>query len=385
MSKLRRRKTPSQKGAQEMSSENKKTVRLEGTEINTLKSSKIFQKAIENAKKHHIKLVPGIENSGGGNCSYESVILNVNERECFKVGFVMSPDFYRRVWNVDLMNKILDGRVPWNPGMSRTEIIEGFQELMESGVYERNFFGDMMMAGIACGVRKRILIFNTHEMTPHDPISVIDPSHYGGSVDSDIPVVLAYDLVHYESLHTVDNDDIEETIKLVRCYIAEPSTYKQDYGFTRKDMGNLVSPSSTADVACRTANVRSLGVSPTKDKEYEVAECFKFEGISFRELNNGNIICGVCQVECMRLVVHLNESLKCSDVFKMNEFKAEYSKFRHAESQRKKRKSDIDDVSEPPSKDFRTNDANLQKKIKILKTAKEMNPDVYQKKEKKSK
>ena len=108
----------------------------------------------------------------------------------------MSADYYRRVWNTDLMNKILDARIPWNPGMSRSQIVQGFEELMESGVYERSYFGDMMMAGIACGIRKLILIFNTHEKTPHDHISVIDPSDYGGFKDSDIPVVLAYDLVH---------------------------------------------------------------------------------------------------------------------------------------------------------------------------------------------
>ena len=101
------------------------------------------------------------------------------------------------------MNKILDKKIPWNPGMTRQEIIEGFNEIMESGVYERSFFGDMMIVGIACGVEKRILIFNTNEninKTGHDPISVVDPRDYGGSVNSHIPVVLSYDLVHFEIL-----------------------------------------------------------------------------------------------------------------------------------------------------------------------------------------
>ena len=119
-----------------------------------LRNPKIFLRAKENAKKHKIKLVPGIENQGGGNCSYESVLLNINERDCFKVGFVMSSDYYRRVWNIDLMAKILDGTIKWNPGMTRSEVVKGFEELMQARVYERDFFGDMMMAGIACGTRK---------------------------------------------------------------------------------------------------------------------------------------------------------------------------------------------------------------------------------------
>ena len=98
---------------------------------------------------------------------------------------------------------------------------------MESGVYERGFFGDMMLAGIACGVKKRILIFNTHKNTIHDPVSVVDPRDFGGDMDSEIPVVVAYNLVHFESLHTVNEEDIQETVKLVNSYSS--GNYKEDY------------------------------------------------------------------------------------------------------------------------------------------------------------
>ena len=167
-------------------------------------TNQIFSRAISNAGKHGINLTPGIENNGSGNCSFESVLLNINQRDCFQEKLHMSPDYYRRIWTTDLMNKVLDERIPWNPGLTRAQIKEGFQELMESGVYERSFFGDMMMASIACGARKLILIFNTHEMTPHDPVSVIDPCQYGGICDTEIPIVLAYNLVHFESLHPIE-------------------------------------------------------------------------------------------------------------------------------------------------------------------------------------
>ena len=109
-------------------------------EISLLKNPRIFDRAISNAEKHGIKLQPGTENNGSGNCSYESVILNINDRDCFAEKLPMTPDFYRRIWNTDLMNKILDGRIAWNPGLTRSQIKEGFQELMEAGVYERSFF-----------------------------------------------------------------------------------------------------------------------------------------------------------------------------------------------------------------------------------------------------
>ena len=207
-----------------------------------LETPKIFQSAIASAQKHKIKLTPGRKNHSDGNCSYESVIFNINDRSCFIDKLPMSPDYYRIVWNTDMMNRILDERIPWNPGMTRSEIVRGFQELMNSGVYERSYFGDMMIAGIACGVKKRILIFNTNENTGHDPIAVVDPTHYGGETDSEIPVVVAYNLVHYESLHPVGEKDIEETIKLVRSYTAEPSRYGEEYGYARNDISYLINP-----------------------------------------------------------------------------------------------------------------------------------------------
>ena len=86
----------------------------------------IFQRAISSAEKHNTRLEPGRENHGDGNCSYESVIFNINERKCFPKILPMSPDYYRRIWNIDLMNKVLDKRIPWNPGMTRAEIMAGF-------------------------------------------------------------------------------------------------------------------------------------------------------------------------------------------------------------------------------------------------------------------
>ena len=210
--------------------------------LNTNKT--IVQRAIASANKHMINLEPGRENHADGNCSFEAVMFNINDRSCFQEKLPMTPDFYRRIWITDMMNKILDARNPWNPGLTRTEIVLGFQELMKSGIYERSFFGDMMMAAIACGVKKRILIFNTNESittTGHDPIAVVDPTHYGGSLDNEIPVVVAYNLVHYESLQPVERTDIEETIKLTRSYIAQPSRYIEEYGFTRNDISYLTS------------------------------------------------------------------------------------------------------------------------------------------------
>ena len=88
----------------------------------------IFISAIESAKKHNIKLKPGRVNKAAGNCSYEAVIHNINDRDCFKEKLPMGSEYYRRIWNTDMMNRTLDGSSVWNPGLTRKEIVEGTQK-----------------------------------------------------------------------------------------------------------------------------------------------------------------------------------------------------------------------------------------------------------------
>ena len=101
----------------------------------------------------------------------------------------------------------------------------------------------MMLAGIACGIRKRILIFNTHEHLLHDPISVVDPNHYDARITDydETPIVVAYNNYHYENLHTLDEQDRKETIRLAKSYIED--RYYHEYGFTKRDIKYLISPS----------------------------------------------------------------------------------------------------------------------------------------------
>ena len=59
--------------------------------------NRIVQRAIASAHKHRIKLDPGRRNHADGNCSYESVMFNINDRDCFKEKLTLSPDSYRRI------------------------------------------------------------------------------------------------------------------------------------------------------------------------------------------------------------------------------------------------------------------------------------------------
>ena len=51
----------------------KQCIEVMGDKVKVPDKSRIFQRAVENARKHNIKLKPGTENNGHGNCSYKSV------------------------------------------------------------------------------------------------------------------------------------------------------------------------------------------------------------------------------------------------------------------------------------------------------------------------
>ena len=76
-------------------------------ELNSNTNMTIVQRAIASAQKHKIKLDPGRENHGDGNCSFEAIIFNINDRSCFQEKLPMTPDFYGRIWITDMIQQIL--------------------------------------------------------------------------------------------------------------------------------------------------------------------------------------------------------------------------------------------------------------------------------------
>ena len=112
-------------------------------------------------------------------------------------------------------------------GYSEEEKKENWANLKRPWVYEVPYFGDFVMHGIARGCKKDILIFNTSPEA-WDPIYVITASRFGGQTDSDIPVVLAYNQNHYESLHPVSVEDINKTKDLIYAYVSGNYTYSKN-------------------------------------------------------------------------------------------------------------------------------------------------------------
>merc|ERR1712105_8963 len=94
---------------------------------------------------------------------------------------------------------------------------EEFQIIKQSRAYEVEL-GDLVIPGIAHCTKKNILIFNTSEQA-HSPIYVIPATTFGGTSNTDIPVCLAYNQVHYEGLVPCSEEDVLKTINLTKQYL----------------------------------------------------------------------------------------------------------------------------------------------------------------------
>ena len=203
-------------------------------EISDLMSNErnlMISRAITSARNHGIALKPGSPNPGTGDCAFESVIQNNNDRGCFSEKKPMSISYYRRMWVIDMANRTVD--TDWNI-LSRQEWLAGWQDMLIPGTYERGIFGDLMLPGIACGIRKYLLIFNTDPKSPHDPIYVVDPRQFNTEPSTAVPIILGYNQSHYESLHPCTNADILASINLVTEYL------ENRYRFSKQDLPFLI-------------------------------------------------------------------------------------------------------------------------------------------------
>ena len=141
---------------------------------------KMISRAIRSATYHGINLIAGTPNPGTGDCAFESVINNINDRTCFSEKLPLSSNYYRRMWVTDMANRTVD--TDWNI-YSRQDWLSGWQEMLVPGTYEQGIFGDHMLMGIACVIQKILLIFNTNPDSPHDPIYVVDPRQFSMLAD----------------------------------------------------------------------------------------------------------------------------------------------------------------------------------------------------------
>ena len=170
----------------------------------------MIEKAIANARAHNINVHTVSKTAGDGNCIFESVLNNINLRESFLESYDGTADHWRNVWMTEVEGRAYAN---WNCGLSEEEWLEEFHRLKSSRIYEC-MLGDLILLGVAHCIQKDILIFNTSTLA-HSPIYVIQSSKLCGQLpNSEIPICLAYNQVHYESLIPTTSQDVEKTVSL---------------------------------------------------------------------------------------------------------------------------------------------------------------------------
>ena len=72
----------------------------------------MISRVISSSRKHGVNLEHGSINPGLGDCAFESVIQNINLRQCFREKFPLAISYYRRIWVTDMASRTLD--TEWN-------------------------------------------------------------------------------------------------------------------------------------------------------------------------------------------------------------------------------------------------------------------------------
>ena len=178
-----------------------------------------IQVTIDVGKKHDINLEPGNPNAAAGHCLYESFMDNINNRSCFTQELRNTPEHYRMVWNREGEMKVkLSNYYPAN--YTEEEWRSAWEQIQTSNVWDLDYFGDMAIISCAHSLRKDVLIFNTNHAFANEPISVISADQFDptNQRDTEVPVVLASNGNHFESLIPKTIEDIQKTVKLVKDY-----------------------------------------------------------------------------------------------------------------------------------------------------------------------
>ena len=94
----------------------------------------MINRAISSSSYHGIQLRHGRGNPATGDCAFEAIIQNNNDRICFKNRFDMPINHYRRIWATDMANRTVNSA--WNT-VGTEEWFKGWKDMANPGIYER--------------------------------------------------------------------------------------------------------------------------------------------------------------------------------------------------------------------------------------------------------
>lgn len=204
-------------------------------------SNDMVSRAIRNAGIHNICVTPGRRTSTDGNCCFEAVIYNINDRTSFNERLNQSINAYREIWIDELQKEVEINHKDLIPSDYLPSQIESIWTNLKCPGNWNVDYGDLIIYAISRGCKKNIIVFNT-STEALSPIYVIQPQTYGGIPDTQIPVLLAYNESHYEHLIPKCIEDEDKTIALVTQYISN------NYKYNKKDIPMFISMKPSIDL-----------------------------------------------------------------------------------------------------------------------------------------
>ena len=207
-------------------------------------------------------ITAGTPNPAVGNCLIESAVFNINDRpELSELGAIEDTiQECRDLWVTQFKTKIPIFRPELDAFTD-----EQWAEIRRDGVWNTPL-GDLMPFCISFATKKRILILNCSSVL-RVPLSIVEPEEFGQDHDCDIPILLAYNGNHYESVHPVSTD-IQKTIELFEAVVTD-----NDCSFLPStDIQSMLGPLKDAEKKRRSRLLNNLGVAPSPKKNMSLDE-----------------------------------------------------------------------------------------------------------------
>jgi len=182
----------------------------------------MVQKAIRIGNRLGINLTEGVLVETTGNCLLESVKGNIEDREIFekKIDETITQ---LRLKSATEGERVI-GASPYRiEDYSDEDWSSNWDLLKECGVWNVDYFGDLMIIALAHYIGKNILLINTDPGSA--PITVVLGDRFGNPLNSEYPVILAYNGTHYESLIPLTDHDEKRSRIIIQKYIKDEDLF----------------------------------------------------------------------------------------------------------------------------------------------------------------